>query len=139
MEQTTFLSLMYAGGAVMWPLFGLLALAVVVIVERVITFALVSGKRAVLDRTKAERLLSLLDLITMISPVLGFLGTVTGMINAFKAVSNAATVQLQVVASGLYEALYTTAFGLIIAVITTLASHLLGLWLDSLCDEDPKK
>jgi biopolymer transport protein ExbB len=75
----------------------------------------------------------------MISPVLGFLGTVTGMINAFKAVSNAATVQLQVVASGLYEALYTTAFGLIIAVITTLASHLLGLWLDSLCDEDPKK
>jgi biopolymer transport protein ExbB/TolQ len=139
MEQTTFLSLMYAGGAVMWPLFGLLALAVVVIVERVITFALVSGKRAVLDRTKAERLLSLLDLITTLSPVLGFLGTVTGMINAFKAVSNAATVQLQVVASGLYEALYTTAFGLIIAVITTLASHLLGLWLDSLCDEDPKK
>jgi biopolymer transport protein ExbB/TolQ len=139
MEQTTFLSLMYAGGAVMWPLFGLLALAVVVIVERVITFALVSGKRAVLDRTKAERLLSILDLITTLSPVLGFLGTVTGMINAFKAVSNAATVQLQVVASGLYEALYTTAFGLIIAVITTLASHLLGLWLDSLCDEDPKK
>lgn len=116
MEQTTFLSLMYAGGAVMWPLFGLLALAVVVIVERVITFALVSGKRAVLDRTKAERLLSLLDLITTLSPVLGFLGTVTGMINAFKAVSNAATVQLQVVASGLYEALYTTAFGLICIV-----------------------
>jgi biopolymer transport protein ExbB/TolQ len=139
MEQTTFLSLMYAGGAVMWPLFGLLALAVVVIVERVITFALVSGKRAVLDRTKAERPLSILDLITTLSPVLGFLGTVTGMINAFKAVSNAATVQLQVVASGLYEALYTTAFGLIIAVITTLASHLLGLWFDSLCDEDPKK
>lgn len=139
MEKRTFLSLMHAGGAVMWPLFGLLVLAVVVIVERVITFALVSGKRAVLDRTKAERPLSILDLITTLSPVLGFLGTVTGMINAFKAVSNAATVQLQVVASGLYEALYTTAFGLIIAVITTLASHLLGLWFDSLCDEDPKK
>jgi hypothetical protein len=51
MEQTTFLSLMYAevrSVAALRPV----ALAVVVIVERVITFALVSGKRAVLDRTR---------------------------------------------------------------------------------------
>ena len=60
------------------------------------------------------------------------------MINAFKSVSKATTVQLQVVASGLYEALYTTAFGLIIAIVATIASHLLGIWLDSLCENQKK-
>lgn len=59
-----------------------------------------------------ERPLTYLDLIASISPILGFLGTVTGMIAAFKAISEANTVQLQVVAAGLYEALFTTAFGL---------------------------
>lgn len=123
----------------MWPLFALLVLAIVVSIERIISFAIATRRHAVLVSSKEERPLSLLDLVATISPVLGFLGTVTGMINAFRAVSNAATVQLQVVASGLYEALYTTAFGLIIAVVATLASHVLGLWLDKLCEENPKE
>ncbi|MFA7168692.1 MAG: MotA/TolQ/ExbB proton channel family protein [Sphaerochaetaceae bacterium] len=139
MGKTTFLTLMKDGGAVMWPLFALLVLAIVVSIERIISFAIATRRHAVLVSSKEERPLSLLDLVATISPVLGFLGTVTGMINAFRAVSNAATVQLQVVASGLYEALYTTAFGLIIAVVATLASHVLGLWLDKLCEENPKE
>jgi len=138
MEKTTFFSLMKAGGAVMWPLFTLAVLAVVVIVERTITFIMADKKHCTLAAAKEERLLSLLDLVAMLSPVLGFLGTVTGMINAFKSVSKATTVQLQVVASGLYEALYTTAFGLIIAIVATIASHLLGIWLDSLCENQKK-
>jgi biopolymer transport protein ExbB len=139
MGKTTFLTLMKDGGAVMWPLFALLVLAIVVSIERIISFAIATRRHAVLVSSKEERPLSLLDLVATISPVLGFLGTVTGMINAFRAVSNAATVQLQVVASGLYEALYTTAFGLIIAVFATLASHVLGLWLDKLCEKNPKE
>lgn len=139
MGKTTFLTLMKDGGAVMWPLFALLVLAIVVSIERIISFAIATRRHAVLVSSKEERPLSLLDLVATISPVLGFLGTVTGMINAFRAVSNAATVQLQVVASGLYEALYTTAFGLIIAVVATLASHVLGLWLDKLCEKNPKE
>jgi biopolymer transport protein ExbB len=139
MGKTTFLTLMKDGGAVMWPLFALLVLAIVVSIERIISFAIATRRHAVLVSSKEERPLSLLDLVATISPVLGFLGTVTGMISAFRAVSNAATVQLQVVASGLYEALYTTAFGLIIAVFATLASHVLGLWLDKLCEKNPKE
>ena len=61
------------------------------------------------------------------------------MISAFRAISQAETVRLQVVASGLYEALYTTAFGLIISVIAAVSSHVLGLWADNLCIDESAK
>ena len=67
--------------------------------------------------------LGFIDMVASTAPVLGFLGTVTGMITAFRSIAEASTVQLQLVASGLYEALLTTAFGLIISVVATLASH----------------
>ncbi len=133
------MTLMQAGGAVMWPLFALLVLVVVLVVERIITFALATKREEKLSEAKAYHVLSLLDLIASIAPVLGFLGTVTGMISAFRAISQAETVRLQVVASGLYEALYTTAFGLIISVIAAVFSHVLGLWADSLCVDESAK
>ena len=133
------MTLMQAGGAVMWPLFALLVLVFVLVVERIVTFALATKNKEKLSEAKAYHVLSLLDLIASIAPVLGFLGTVTGMISAFRAISQAETVRLQVVASGLYEALYTTAFGLIISVIAAVFSHVLGLWADSLCIDESAK
>lgn len=130
------MALMQAGGAVMWPLFALLVLVLVLVVERIITFALATRRGEKLGEAKAYHVLSLLDLVASIAPVLGFLGTVTGMISAFRAISQAETVRLQVVASGLYEALYTTAFGLIISVVAAVSSHVLGLWADSLCKDE---
>ena len=55
--------------------------------------------------------------IGSIAPLLGFLGTVTGMIGAFRSIAEATEVNAQIVASGIYEALITTVFGLIIAII----------------------
>ena len=133
------MTLMQAGGAVMWPLFALLVLVFVLVVERIVTFALATKHKEKLSEAKAYHVLSLLDLIASIAPVLGFLGTVTGMISAVRAISQAETVRLQVVASGLYEALYTTAFGLIISVIAAVFSHVLGLWADSLCVDESAK
>ena len=133
------MALMHRGGAVMWPLFALLVLVIVLVVERIITFALATKHKEKLSEAKAYRVLSLLDLSASIAPVLGFLGTVTGMISAFRAISQAETVRLQVVASGLYEALYTTAFGLIISVIAAVSSHVLGLWADNLCIDESAK
>ena len=49
------------------------------------------------------------------APFFGFLGTVTGMISAFKAVAAVGEVEATVVASGIAEALITTKWGLIIA------------------------
>jgi biopolymer transport protein ExbB len=52
-----------------------------------------------------------------LSPLTGFLGTVTGMIGAFKSIAEAPDVNAQIVAGGIYEALITTVFGLIVAII----------------------
>jgi biopolymer transport protein ExbB len=52
-----------------------------------------------------------------VSPLTGFLGTVSGMIGAFRSIAEAVDVNAQIVANGIYEALITTVFGLIIAII----------------------
>jgi len=57
-----------------------------------------------------------LSTVANISPLLGFLGTVSGMINAFEAIRQAGDVDPSVVAGGISEALITTASGLIIAI-----------------------
>ncbi|GHT48456.1 hypothetical protein FACS1894102_1540 [Spirochaetia bacterium] len=59
-----------------------------------------------------------------ISPLTGFLGTVSGMIGAFKSIAEATEVNAQIVAGGIYEALVTTVFGLIIAIIAMVANSL---------------
>ncbi|MFH1380054.1 MAG: MotA/TolQ/ExbB proton channel family protein [bacterium] len=64
---------------------------------------------------KLERGLSLLSGIGQISPIVGFLGTVLGMINAFAAIAAATTVNAKVVAVGIQVALVTTAGGLLVA------------------------
>jgi biopolymer transport protein ExbB len=56
-----------------------------------------------------------------LSPLTGFLGTVSGMIGAFKSIAEATEVNAQIVANGIYEALITTVFGLIIAIIAMIA------------------
>ncbi|MFA6846486.1 MAG: MotA/TolQ/ExbB proton channel family protein, partial [Sphaerochaetaceae bacterium] len=109
MGNATLLSLMQKGGAVMWPLFALFLATLVILVERIITYTILTRKKEKRPSRKLEKPLDLLDLIALVSPILGFLGTVTGMIRSFQAISEAAVVQLQVVAAGLYEALFTTA------------------------------
>lgn len=59
--------------------------------------------------------------VTTLAPLLGFLGTVSGMINAFEAIAASEQVNAKLVASGISEALITTAFGLIVAVPATVA------------------
>ena len=63
-----------------------------------------------------ERGLIWLSTIGNIAPLLGFLGTVSGMINAFAAIAQAEQVSAKVVASGIEEALITTLVGLCIAI-----------------------
>jgi biopolymer transport protein ExbB/TolQ len=133
---TNLISIMQQGGAVMWPLYALLVITVVLSIERTITLILLVRKQEPVIKAKVEKPLSILDLIAMIAPVLGFLGTVTGMITAFKSVSQASSVQLQVVAAGLYEALFTTAFGLIISIVATIASFALDFAIEALCENE---
>jgi len=62
-----------------------------------------------------DRGMPLIAGLTTVAPFFGFLGTVTGMIGAFKAVAAVGEVEATVVASGIAEALITTKWGLIIA------------------------
>jgi biopolymer transport protein ExbB len=62
-----------------------------------------------------DRGMGLLGGVITVAPFFGFLGTVTGMISAFKAVAAVGEVEPTVVASGISEALITTKWGLIIA------------------------
>ena len=57
----------------------------------------------------------------MISPLLGFLGTVTGMINSFEALASVGLNNPAAVAKGISEALITTAAGLSIAIPVQMA------------------
>ncbi len=92
-------------------------------------------KEAIEDAARSEiprlsRNLNLLSTIAHITPLLGLLGTVTGMIDAFqgleeKALQGGFTVGM--IAGGIWQALLTTAFGLSVAIVTYVAhSYLVG-------------
>ena len=60
------------------------------------------------------------------APMLGFLGTVTGMVRAFFAMANAGSnVDITLLSSGIYEALVTTVAGLIVGIIALFAYNYL--------------
>ncbi|MAX49562.1 MAG: biopolymer transporter ExbB [Gammaproteobacteria bacterium] len=63
-----------------------------------------------------ERNLTMLGTIATISPLLGLLGTVVGMITAFTGLTETAGANPDLLAAGISQALITTAFGLLIAV-----------------------
>ena len=70
-----------------------------------------------------------LMLIGVLSPMLGLLGTVLGMIDMFRDIAAAAgPVTPDVLAAGLWQAMFTTAFGLIIAIPALAGAHGFGVW-----------
>jgi len=74
---------------------------------------------------RLERYLPGLALLARITPLLGLLGTVTGMIRVFMSIEAAGGVtNVTLLAGGLWEAMLTTAAGLIVAVPALAASHL---------------
>ena len=78
-----------------------------------------------LEVFKLEKGLSTLASISGAAPMIGFFGTVTGMIQAFFEMSNADNVTPTVLAGGIYQALLTTAFGLLIGIISFVGYNLL--------------
>lgn len=94
-------------------------------------------KQAVFDSNLHEGVdmakgLSILEVLSNLAPLLGLLGTVTGMIRAFNAVSLYGTGRPEVVASGVSEALITTAYGLLVGIPLLLIYHFLESRIESL-------
>jgi biopolymer transport protein ExbB len=69
-----------------------------------------------IEMASLENGLVWLATVSNVAPLLGFLGTVIGMIQAFQAIEQAGEVEATVVASGIKVALITTAAGLAIAI-----------------------
>ena len=75
--------------------------------------------------------LRLLTLIGVISPLIGLLGTVLGLIEMFKGVAaSTGSITPNDLADGLGLAMRTTAAGLLIALPAIAGAQLLGLWAD---------
>jgi biopolymer transport protein ExbB len=70
-----------------------------------------------------EKRLNVLSFIGSSAPLFGMTGTVTGMIKSFNAIAGAGALQGSVVASGIAEALITTAAGLLIAMGAVIPFH----------------
>lgn len=75
---------------------------------------------------KLEKNLSLLATISGAAPMIGFLGTVTGMIQAFMSIAQEeGAVSPKLLSSGIYEAMITTAAGLFVGILSYLAYNYL--------------
>jgi biopolymer transport protein ExbB len=88
-----------------------------------------AGRHVVHD---LERFLNTLGTIAAISPLLGLLGTVTGMIRTFKAITVAGVGNPAAMAGGISEALFTTAAGLLVAIPALVAYRYLRGRVDEL-------
>jgi len=79
-----------------------------------------------------ERGLAVLATVANVAPLLGFLGTVAGMIIAFGEIAEAGQVEASLVAGGIKIALITTATGLIIAIPVNIAYNFFVSRIDKL-------
>lgn len=75
---------------------------------------------------KLTRNLTFIKIISVVAPLMGLLGTVTGMINTFQAITLFGTGDPKLMAGGISQALVTTVQGLIVAIPTVLLFTLLN-------------
>ena len=79
------------------------------------------------------RHLRTLEVLSVVSPLMGLLGTVLGMIGSFQQLELAGgSANAAVLAAGIWQALLTTAMGLIVAIPAAVAANLLGARLEGL-------
>lgn len=89
-----------------------------------------------LEIAKLEKGFPLIATTPAGAPMLGFLGTVTGMVRAFFDMANAGTnVDVTLLSGGIYEALVTTVGGLVVGIITLFAYNYLVSQVDNVVNK----
>lgn len=79
-----------------------------------------------LEVAKLEKGISLLATVAGAAPMLGFLGTVTGMVRAFYDMSMAGNnIDIQLLSGGIYEAMVTTVAGLVVGIVAYICYNIL--------------
>ena len=79
---------------------------------------------------RLERNLGYLGLIAGIAPMLGFIGTISGIIRIFYDISLSDNISVGIIAGGLYEKMITSGSGLIVGVIAYTGYHLLNMMIE---------
>jgi len=77
------------------------------------------------ERPSIERGISFVKIVSVVAPLAGLLGTVTGMIVTFQQITLFGTGDPKIMAGGISQALVTTVLGLVVAIPTTLAHSFL--------------
>lgn len=86
-----------------------------------------------LEVSKLEKGVALIGMISGAAPMLGFLGTVTGMIRAFYDMSMAGNnIDIELLSAGIYEAMVTTVGGLIVGIIAFILYNILVSKIDNI-------
>lgn len=84
-----------------------------------------------LEIANLEKGLPVLSTIAAVAPMIGFLGTVTGMVQAFWEMSNAGNnIDVSLLSGGIYEAMITTVGGLVVGIIAIFAYNYLVARVD---------
>lgn len=85
-----------------------------------------------LEVSKLEKGVALIGMISGAAPMLGFLGTVTGMIRAFYDMSMAGNnIDIELLSTGIYQAMVTTVGGLIVGIIAYIFYNILVSRIDN--------
>ena len=83
-----------------------------------------------LEVSKLEKNISILGIIAGIAPMLGFVGTISGVIRIFYNISLTDNISMGVIAGGLYEKMITSAAGLVIGIVAYMCYHILNIMVD---------
>jgi len=83
-----------------------------------------------IEISRLERNLGYLGIIAGIAPMLGFIGTISGIIRIFYDISLSDNISVGIIAGGLYEKMITSGAGLIVGVIAYTGYHLLNMLVE---------
>jgi biopolymer transport protein ExbB len=83
-----------------------------------------------LEITKMERNTGYLGIIAGVAPMLGFIGTISGVIKIFYNISLADNISIGIIAGGLYQKMICSGAGLIVGVLAYSAYHYLQMRID---------
>lgn len=81
---------------------------------------------------KLENGLNVLNIIGRIAPMIGFIGTIIGVITIFYDISLAKTVEIEVISKGLYQKMISSTGGLIVGVFAFVCYHWLNARIDKI-------
>ena len=119
------------GGPVMWPILALSVLGLAILVWKALEFR--SGRRD-------AKGLAVVSTIITAEPMLGILGTVTGIMRTFSALNASGGSESPLAATaGIGEALITTAAGLVASLVLLFPYNMLDSMVDDDVEEDSRK